>query len=590
MALRRIQGKEGMKFILSYLKKYMGIMAVGTFIKIVASMGELLIPYVLEHIIDNVVPQKQVSTVLIWAAVMIVLAVLVRQFNITANRMAVRVSKDSNYDIRRDLFWKSLNLSGSQVDEIGLPSLTSRMTSDSYNLQNFIRAVQTMGIRAPILLLGGILVTLAMDRRLALILCIMAPLMIAIMVFISLKGIPFYEKVQSSVDDIVRIMRENITGIRVVKALSKEGFEKDRYAKSNEEMTKRDITAGVVMALPGPLVTMLLNVGLTLVVFVGAYLVNRGVTKPGVILAFLTYFNMMMMGTMGLSRVFIMMSKANASADRISAVVHMEEDLKIVPEEEAAHTDREGYIVFDHVTFRYGSDDPMAGHDRQNCLTDIDFTIKKGGSLGIIGATGSGKTTIANLLMRFYDADQGHIFVDGRDVRTYDKDELHNLFGVVFQNDVIFAESLRDNIAFGRKLDEERLWAASEDARAKDFLSKYEDGLDHEAVIHGANLSGGQKQRILIARALAAKPQILILDDSSSALDYKTDADLRKAIRENYDGATTIVIAQRISSIMSLDDIIILDEGGIIGHGSHEQLMEDCSLYRDIYRTQMGGV
>lgn len=579
-----------MKFILKYLKKYLGIMAVGTFIKIIASMGELLIPYVLEHIIDNVVPRKQVSAVLIWALVMIVLAVLVRQFNITANRMAVRVSKDSNYDIRRDLFWKSLNLSGSQVDEIGLPSLTSRMTSDSYNLQNFIRSVQTMGIRAPILLLGGILVTLAMDRRLALILCTMAPLMIAIMVYISLKGIPFYEKVQASVDDIVRIMRENITGIRVVKALSKEGYEKNRYEKTNDEMTRRDITAGAVMALPGPLVTMLLNIGLTLVVFVGAYLVNRGVTKPGVILAFLTYFNMMMMGTMGLSRVFIMMSKANASADRISAVIYREEDLKTIPEDEAAHTDREGYIVFDHVTFRYGSDDPLAGHDRQNCLTDIDFTMQKGGSLGIIGATGSGKTTIANLLMRFYDTDQGHIFVDGRDVRTYEKDELHDLFGVVFQNDVIFAESLRDNIAFGRKVDEERLWAAAEDARARDFLSKYEDGLDHEAVIHGANLSGGQKQRILIARALAAKPKILILDDSSSALDYKTDADLRKAIRENYDDATTIVIAQRISSIMSLDDIIVLDEGEIIGHGTHEQLMQDCSLYRDIYRTQMGGV
>lgn len=564
-------------------------MVIGTVIKVAGSMGELMIPYVLEHMIDNVVPGKQVQEVLIWGGIMITLTILVRQLNITANRMAVRVSKDSNYDIRRDLFRRSLNLSGRKVDEIGLPSLTSRMTSDSYNLQNFIRAVQTMGIRAPILLIGGIIVTLIMDKRLALILCIMAPFMIAIMVFISMKGIPFYEKVQARVDDIVRIMRENITGIRVVKALSKEKYEKERYGKANSDMAKQDMKAGIVMALPVPLVTMLLNVGLTLVVFLGAHLVNDGVTKPGVILAFLTYFNMVMMGTMGLSRVFTMMSKANASADRIQAVIDMEEELTPIPEEEAARTDREGYIVFDHVTFHYGNDDPMAGHDRQNCLTDIDFTMQKGGSLGIIGATGSGKTTIANLLMRFYDANEGHVFVDGKDVRTYEKDALHRLFGVVFQNDVIFADTLRENMAFGRTVDENRLWAAAEDARAKDFLEQYEEGLDHEAVIHGANLSGGQKQRVLIARALAAKPEILILDDSSSALDYKTDADLRRAIRENYGDTTTIIVAQRISSIMGLDDIIVLEEGQIIGHGTHGQLMENCKLYQDIYNTQMGG-
>lgn len=578
-----------MKFILSYLKKYISVMVIGTVIKVAGGMGELMIPYVLEHMIDNVVPGKQVQEVLIWGGIMITLTILVRQLNITANRMAVRVSKDSNYDIRRDLFRKSLNLSGRQVDEIGLPSLTSRMTSDSYNLQNFIRAVQTMGIRAPILLIGGIIVTLVMDKRLALILCIMAPFMIAIMVFISMKGIPFYEKVQARVDDIVRIMRENITGIRVVKALSKEKYEKERYGKANSDMAKQDMKAGIVMALPVPLVTMLLNVGLTLVVFLGAHLVNDGVTKPGVILAFLTYFNMVMMGTMGLSRVFTMMSKANASADRIQAVIDMEEELTPIPEEEAARTEREGYIVFDHVTFHYGNDDPMAGHDRQNCLTDIDFTMQKGGSLGIIGATGSGKTTIANLLMRFYDANEGHVFVDGKDVRTYEKDALHRMFGVVFQNDVIFADTLRENMAFGRTVDENRLWAAAEDARAKDFLEQYEEGLDHEAVIHGANLSGGQKQRVLIARALAAKPEILILDDSSSALDYKTDADLRRAIRENYGDTTTIIVAQRISSIMGLDDIIVLEEGQIIGHGTHGQLMENCKLYQDIYNTQMGG-
>lgn len=579
-----------MKFIWTYLKKYIKTICLGATVKLSAGMVELFIPYVLEHIIDNVVLDKQIDKVLLWGAAMLTLAVLTRQLNIIANRMAVRVASRSNYDIRKDLFHKSLYLSGNQVDAIGLPSLTSRMTSDSYNLQNFIRTVQTLGIRAPILLVGGIIVTLIMDHRLALILCIMAPFMILIMVCISMKGIPLYEMVQNGVDEIVRIMRENITGIRVIKALSKEDYEKRRYDGANTEMAKRDIKAGVIMSLPGPFVTLLLNIGLTLVVYVGARLVNGGVSKPGVILAFLTYFNMMMMGVMGLSRMFTLMSKANASAERIAEVVYMKEELLPIPAAEAATTDREGYVVFDHVTFGYGNEDPMEGHERQNCLTDIDFTIRKGGSLGIIGATGSGKTTIANLLMRFYDTDEGHVFVDGRDVRTYGKDELHRMFGVVFQNDVIFADSLRENIAFGREVDETRLWSAADDARAKEFLEQYAEGLDHEAVIHGANLSGGQKQRVLIARALAAKPPILILDDSSSALDYKTDADLRKAIRENYNGTTTLIVAQRISSIMSLDEIIVLDEGRIIGQGTHEELMQSCKMYQNIYKTQMGGV
>lgn len=580
-----------MKLIGSYLKKYLSVMVIGTAIKIMGSMLELLIPYCMEYIIDEVVLEKQISKVLLWGVIMMALAVLVRQLNVTANRMAVRVAQKSNYDIRRDLFHRSIRLSGSQVDEIGLPSLTSRMTSDSYNLQNFIRAAQTLGIRAPIMLLGGIIVTLLMDRRLALILCILAPVMISIMVFISFKGIPLYEKVQKSVDDIVRIMRENITGIRVVKALSKEEYEKKRYADTNEEMTARDVRAGVIMSLPVPLVTMLLNVvGLTSVVYLGAYLVNEGYTKPGVILAFLTYFNMMMMGVMGLSRIITMMSKANASAKRIAQVIYMQEELLPIPESEAAHTDQDGFIVFDHVTFNYGSDDPMAGHERQNCLIDIDFTMKKGKTLGIIGATGSGKTTIVNLLMRFYDPIRGHVFVDGKDVRTYDKDTLHRMFGVVFQNDCIFADTLRENISFGRDVSEEELWEAAQDARAKEFLKQYEEGLDHEAVIHGANLSGGQKQRVLIARALAAKPQILILDDSSSALDYKTDADLRKAIREHFEDTTTIIVAQRISSIMSLDDILVLEEGRVIGHGTHEELLANCRMYQEIYQTQMGGV
>ena len=559
----------------------------------------------LEHLIDDVAPLQKTGPVLAWGAVMLILVVYVRQANVKANRTAVGVAKRSIYEIRRDLFWKSVNLSGGQLDAFGLPSLNSRMTSDSYNLQSFIQSSQTMGIRAPILLFGGIAITLTMDLGLASILCIMAPVLITAVVYVSMRGIPLYEKVQKSVDDIVRIMRENITGIRVVKALSKEDYEMGRFEDANREMANRDIKAGIVMALPGPIMTFMLNIGLTIVVIVGAYRVNGGITQPGVILAFLTYFNMILMGVMGLNRIFMLMSKANASANRIAAVVNSEEELQPVSAEEAAETEREGYIVFDHVTFSYGKhpeaaeteealeeDAAMArfdGLERQKCLEEIDFTVKKGGSLGIIGATGCGKTTVINLLMRFYDADEGHIFIDGRDVRTYDKDELHRLFGVVFQNDVIFADSLKENISFGRDVGTEEMRRAAGDAMAREFIESYEDTYDHRAVVRGANLSGGQRQRVLIARALAAAPQILVLDDSSSALDYKTDAALRKAIREHHADTTTIIIAQRISSIMGLDDIIMLEEGKVIGHGTHEELLRDCAMYQEIYRTQMGG-
>ncbi len=588
-----------MRFIFSYLKKYRGMIVAAMTIKSIAALGELMLPYVLEHMVDDVVPRQSRALIFGWGAVMIALAVFVRQTNVKANRMSTKVAKESIYEIRRDLFWKSLGLSGNQVDEFGLPSLNSRMTSDSYNVQNFIRSFQAMGVRAPILLIGGIAITLTMDVGLASVLCILAPIMVGLVVWVSWKGIPLYEKVQESVDDIVRIMRENITGIRVVKALSKEDYEVRRFGEANEQMAGKDIRAGIVMALPGPLMTFVLNVGLTIVVVVGAVRVDGGLTRPGVILAFLTYFNMISMGVMGLNRVFMMMSKANASAARIAAVVHAQDELVPLPEEETAVTEREGYIVFDHVGFNYGRAQGeehfpgqavgrFDGQGRQKSLDDIDFSMKKGGTLGIIGATGCGKTTIINLLMRFYDADEGAVFIDGKDVRTYDKDALHRMFGVVFQNDVIFADSLKENIAFGRDVSPEQMDAAAADARARDFIREYEDTYEHKAVVRGANLSGGQRQRVLIARALAAAPDILILDDSSSALDYKTDAALRKAIRERHADTTTIIVAQRISSIMSLDDIIVLEEGKIIGHGTHDQLLESCPMYQEIYRVQMG--
>jgi len=562
-------------------------------VKAVATFIELLLPYILKHLVDNIVPTKNLKAVFFWGIVMLIFAVLIRTLNIVSNRKAVKMSADAAYEVRRDLFWHSIHLSGHKMDEFGLPSLISRMTSDSYNVQNFMRMFPTIGIRAPFLLIGGMIVSMFMDIGLSLILCILAPVSVAIVLFVSFKGIPLYTKVQESVDNIARVMRENITGVRVVKALSKEAYEKKRFSSVNEDMTRRDRTASVTMSLPGPIMTLLLNMGLTLVVLIGAVRVNNGQSQPGDILAFLTYFNMILMGVMGLSRVFLTMSKANASANRIASVIEAKEELSPLPEDQAAQPSEDAYILFDQVSFRYGEDSKddnanFAGEERLMSLDGIQFSMKKGSSLGIIGPTGCGKTTIINLLMRFYDTTYGNVFIDGKDVRTYEKSDLRRKFGVVFQNDVIFADTLARNISFGRPVTEEMMRQAAADARASEFIEAYEDTYQHEAAIHGSNLSGGQRQRVLITRALAGNPDILVLDDSSSALDYKTDAALRKAILEHYSDTTTIVIAQRVSSIMSLDQILVMDEGRIIGQGTHEELLLSCPQYLDIYKTQMG--
>ena len=583
-----------MKLIWRYVRPYRRFILAVMLIKLLGTGTDLLMPYVLEHLLDHVIPASDNAwPVIAWGCVMLLLTLITRILNVTANRMSVKVARNGTFAVRRDLFHTALNLSGSQMDRIGLPSLISRMTSDTYNVQNFIRMIQTMGIRAPIMLIGGIAITMTMDTGLASILCIMAPIMIVLVCFVSWKGIPLFNEVQRRMDTLVRRMRESITGIRVVKALGKEPYEQRRYAEANASMTKQEVKASVVMSLPGPIVTLFLNVGLTLVVLVGARRVNDGQTAPGVILAFLTYFNMILMGVMGLNRIFMMMSKANASANRIGEVIDLPEELTPVPEEELAQAPGDEALIFDHVTFNYDADEPgethgqFLGEERQQCLNDISFRVKKGGSLGIIGATGSGKTSIINLLMRFYDPQQGHIFVDGKDVRGYERDDLHRKFGVVFQNDVIFADTIRENVTFGRDISDPMLVRASKDAMAQGFIEVYEDAYDHEAAIRGANFSGGQKQRLLIARALAAQPDILILDDASSALDYRTDAELRKAIREHHGSATTVVIAQRISSILSMDEIIVLHEGEMIGRGTHDELMDSCPEYRDIYKTQM---
>ena len=582
-----------MKLLFRSVRPYLAAFLLAILLKLLSTMAELSLPYILEHMVDNIVPLGDLKQVIIWGVVMFVAAIVCRQFNVMANRRAVFNAHRVSYDVRQKLFEKTANLSGTQFDAFGLPSLISRMTSDSYNVQSATQQFQTLCVRAPIMLVGGVTMMLLMDAGLAMIVILMIPFLLAIVMFVSSKGIPLFTKVQQKLDTVVRIMRENITGIRVVKALSKTDYEMDRFAAANKDMTKTDIHASTVMSIPWPFMQLCLNIGLTIVILVGARRVNVGSMQPGVILAFLTYINMISMGVMGVNRIFITMSKASASANRIDAVLQTATDQNILSEEDAATPSGDEFIRFENVNFSYNKaedESGFAGEKQENALTDISFAIKKGESLGIIGPTGCGKTTIINLLMRFYDVNEGGVFVDGRDVRTYDKDELRRKFGPVFQNDMVFKDTLYENIDFGRGLEEADIRRAVEDAMAAEYVDSLDEGLQYEATIRGANLSGGQKQRLLVARALAGHPEILILDDSSSALDYKTDAAMRKAIAEHHAGTTLIMIAQRVSSVMSMTNILVMDNGRCIGYGSHEELLENCPAYKEIYDIQMGSI
>ena len=562
------------------MKKTWSFILLTMVIKFIGTFLELLIPYVLEYIIDVVAPTKSLKMVLVWGGVMIVLAILCRLFNKTANQRAVTSASKNIYRLRQDLFEKTIYLSSDVIDKITLPSLISRLTSDSYNILSFMQSSQTLGVRAPILLLGGFIVTFSMDRGMAMILAVMAPLIIAIVVFISRKGIPLYTTVQKKLDEVVRIMRENISGIRVIKALGKEKRESHHFEMADKDMEKSEIKAGFTMALPASIVKVFMNIGLVLVVIIGAVRVSEGTMKPGVILAFLSYFQMIMMGVLTLNRFFLMMSKANASSMRIKDTMDSISSLSITEEESGNEKAKEGYIVFDDVSFSYNGS--------SNAVSHISFSLERGKTLGIIGGTGSGKSTIINLMMRFYDPQKGNIFVDGKNIKSYELPSLRRHFGVVFQNDFIFHDTISSNIKMGRNISDEDMKKAAENAMAAEFIERYEEGYEHYSAIHGAAFSGGQKQRLLISRALSGDSPVIVLDDSSSALDYHTDSMVRKNILSNHKSSSLVIVAERVSAVMNADEILVLHNGEIIGRGRHDHLMESCDEYRDIYQTQMG--
>ena len=566
-----------MNKLIKYVRPQMWYMVLTLAIKFAGTYADLWIPTLMETMLDEKVPQGDIRQIYIFGGLMLLCAATCLVLNLIANRMAAFSAGRITQGIRHDLFAKVQRLSARQMDELTISSAESRLTSDTYNVNSMLTRIQRMGIRAPILLVGGIIMLVQMDWVLSLVLIVLLPIISAAIILISKKSLPVYTRQQSVLDDVVRVSQENITGIRVIKALSKTEHEKQRFEKVNQELSEVSQKAGRISAANGPVTSVVFRVGLTLVVLVGAYRVNSGAIQPGVIIAGLQYFTMILSAMTGITRIFILWTKGEASAKRIAQVLELPEDMAV--EQAAAPEENPPHIEFRNVSFSY------TGVGKN--LDDLSFTLQHGQTLGILGSTGSGKSTILNLLMRLYDVDAGQVLIDGQDIRTIGYEELRRKFGMVFQNDFITEGTIAHNIRFFRDLTDEAVQKAADCAQAG-FIAEKEGGMDAEVVIRGNNLSGGQKQRLLIARALAADPEILVLDDASSALDYQTDANLRRALRKHYRNTTTVLVTQRVSSLKHADLILVLSDGNVIGAGDHDHLMNTCEEYQLIAKTQMG--
>lgn len=582
-----------MRTVLAYLKPHRRYMCLSLTIKVLGTMVELALPYILSHIIQDVIKPMgaEVSPdlaagsrrIVMWAVIMIICAFLGVLGNVTANRMAARTAKDVARAVRHDLFERTMRLSPAQTDAFTVESLESRLTGDTYNIHQFINSIQCMGVRAPILLIGGLTITVTLDPVLTLVMVAVLPFIFIAVYGITSRGLPLYTRVRGAVDSMTRVVREDAQGIRVIKALSKTDYECRRFDRENASLAAVERKTNATMSVANPLMNLFMNLGITAVVVVGAFRVNGGSSEPGKIIAFIQYFTLISMAMMSVSRIFLIISKASASANRIEEVLLTPEDLSVKPESEYPRRAEEG-IVFDHVSFGYNG-------SSKEVVNDISFSLPKGGTLGIIGATGSGKTTLLSLLMRFYDVNEGSVRIDGRDVRTIPEHELHSMFGVAMQNDFICADTVEENINFGRGLGHGDIVRAARIAQAEEYIEHFPEKYERMLTANGTNISGGQRQRLFIARAIAARPQILVLDDASSALDYKTDAALRRALRDEIaaEGGSVVVVAQRVSSVMNSDLILVLDGGRLIASGTHDELMENCEVYREISRSQMGG-
>lgn len=571
------RGEEPVRTVLGYLRPYWRRVACGVTIKFTAAVQELILPLLLAHIIDDLVPAGDPGAIWKMGGVMALLAFGAALCNITANRMAAWVSMEMTRSLRRDLYSCTEYLSCAQMDKLSVSSLVSRLTNDTYHVHQMFDKVQRAGIRAPMLVLGGLVLTFLLEPALALAQLAVSCATFLTIYFVTRRGIPRYTRSQTAVDTVVRIIRENASGVRVVKALACQERERQRFEQANEEARAAESAAGVVMSAANPATDFLLNTGLVLVVIIGAVRVNQGQMASGQIVAFLSYFTLIQTATLGLAKVFVKISKGAASARRIEEVFTAPRQQPVRPAGPGCGRE----LGMEGVSFSYLG--------VENDLEDASFSLERGKTLGILGPTGSGKTTLVSLLLRLYDADAGTVWVGGQDVTSLSRETLQSRFGVVFQNNALLSANVYDNISFLRELPREDVIAAAKTAQAWEFIQKLPEGLDTRVEIRGANLSGGQRQRLLIARALAAKPPVLVLDSADSALDYRTAARLHAAIRRDFPGTTLVVISERIASLRAADHILVMEEGRITHQGTHAQLVESCDRYRRMAELQMGG-
>lgn len=582
-----------MKTLMKYLKNYKKESILAPLFKMLEASFELFVPLVMAAIIDRGIANTDKPFILSMGGVLIALGLIGLTCSITAQFFAAKAATGFAKELRHELFSHIQGLNYSRIDTLGTSTLITRMTSDVNQVQNGVNMVLRLFLRSPFIVIGAMIMAFYVDAKAALVFVVEIPVLAVVVFGIIFMNIPLYKKVQASLDQVLLATRENLNGIRVIRAFNKEEEEIANYNIKNQELTKIQLFAGRISALLNPVTYVIVNIALIVLLYVGAVRVDGGFITQGAVVALVNYMAQILVELVKLANLIVTITKAMACASRIETVLlvpeGMEEskleDMKdtkntSISTSEKSMKEKPAFVCFDHVSFSYEG----AGAE---ALTDLSFQVKKGQTIGIIGGTGSGKSSLVNLIPRFYDVSKGRISIEEKDVRNMDIETLRHKVGIVPQKAALFQGTIAENIAFGKPdATEEELWEAITTAQAREFVEKKDGGLQSEVEQGGRNLSGGQKQRLTIARALVRKPEILILDDSCSALDYATDAALRKGLKEMENTPTVFLVSQRTSSIQYADQIIVMDDGEIAGIGTHDQLLDHCEVYREIYESQ----
>ena len=571
-----------MKKLLRYLKNYLKETIIGPFFKLLEASFELIIPLVVAQIIDIGIKDGDIGYIATRALIMIGLGLVGLASSLTAQYFAAKAATGFATELRHSLFEHIQTLSFSEIDEIGTARLINRMTSDVNAVQSCVNMVIRLFLRSPFIVFGAMIMAFTIDVKCALIFCVAIPVLEVIVFGIMLASIPLYRKVQSGLDNILKITRENLTGTRVIRAFNREDDEIESFNRGNTSLRGVQLFAGKISALMNPVTFVVINVATVILLYTGAVKVDTGILTQGQVVALVNYMSQILVELIKLANLIIQVTKAVACANRIQEVFEIKAGMEF-PEVSAGSRD-DGYAVeFNNVSIAYRN----AGAES---LSNVDIKVKHGETIGIIGGTGSGKSTLVNMIPRFYDATKGEVLVDGVNVKDYTKEDLRNKVGIVMQKAVLFNGTIRDNMKWGKQnASDDEINEAIKNAQAEEFVSSKDGRLDYMIAQGGRNLSGGQKQRLTIARALVRKPSILILDDSASALDYATDAALRASImkigEEGGGKLTTVIVSQRTASLRSADRIIVLEDGAVAGIGTHDELLENCAVYREIYNT-----